>query len=137
MAFGEFQGSSGGRAMAEINMVPLIDIVLVLLVLFILAAPMATQSVDIRLPRTAATAAAPPVAAVNVYLQSDGRIRDQTGQEVQLTDLLKQSAVLDEAQEIPGIRVWSDQDVRYELLANLIVDARNLGFNQISLMTRN
>jgi len=54
MAFGSFQGADRNQAMSEINMVPLIDIVLVLLVLFILAAPMAAQSVKISLPATAA-----------------------------------------------------------------------------------
>jgi len=137
MAFGEFQGSAGNRAMAEINMVPLIDIVLVLLVLFILAAPMATQPVDIRLPKTATTAVDQSVAAINLYLQSDGSIRNEAGQEIQLTAFLSESAFLDQEQDRPAIRVWSDQDVRYELLANLIVDVRNLGFSQISLMTRN
>jgi len=136
MAFGDLQGGTGSRAMAEINMVPLIDIVLVLLVLFILAAPMATQSVDIRLPQTAGAATAEAVPAINVYLLADGRILDEAGQvfELQALRALRSERVTDES--LPGIRVWSDQDVRYELLANLIVDVRNLGFGQISLMTR-
>jgi biopolymer transport protein ExbD len=36
----------------------------------------------------------------------------------------------------PTVRIWSDRDVRYAFLANLIVDVRKLGYSQISLMTQ-
>lgn len=136
MAFGEFQGTSGSRAMSEINMVPLIDIVLVLLVLFILAAPMAAQSVKIKLPRTAATEPAQHIEAINVYLQSSGRVVDDQGHDLHTEMLDPQGNLQKGTDQIAPVRIWSDHDVRYEFLANLIVDLRNKGYSQISLMTR-
>jgi biopolymer transport protein ExbD len=51
MAFGGFRQSSDSTPMAEINMIPLIDVMLVLLVIFIITAPLLTHSVKIDLPR--------------------------------------------------------------------------------------
>ena len=116
-------------------MVPLIDVVLVLLVLFILAAPMAAQSVKVKIPKTAATTPAQAIASINVYLQSDGRIFDQQGKPLDVSSMRKPLEVAPDEQP-PTVRIWSDRDVRYAFLANLIVDVRKLGYSQISLMTQ-
>ena len=136
MAFGEFQGASTSRAMSEINMVPLIDIVLVLLVLFILAAPMAAQSVKISLPKTAAAQPAQNLEAINIYLQPSGQLVDDQGGQFHLDMMADHAVSQDGLDPTPVVRIWSDQDVRYEYLAKLIVDVRNKGYSQISLMTR-
>ena len=51
MAFGGFSDNDGGRPMAEINMIPLIDVMLVLLIIFIVTAPLLTHSIRINLPK--------------------------------------------------------------------------------------
>ena len=51
MAFASFDPRQGGAPMAEINMVPLIDVMLVLLVIFIITAPLLTQAVKLELPK--------------------------------------------------------------------------------------
>ena len=51
MAFGSFNRGGQGTPMAEINMIPLIDVMLVLLVIFIITAPLLTHAVKIELPR--------------------------------------------------------------------------------------
>ncbi len=138
MAFGSFQSSVRGRdqAMSEINMVPLIDIVLVLLVLFILAAPMAAQSVLVSLPRTAALAQQEPVDSLNLSLRDDGVLLAEDGtvlDDASLSTLLAASAAKD---SVPVVRIWSDENARYAYLADVIVKVRNAGFTKISLMTR-
>lgn len=138
MAFGSFQSSVRGRdqAMSEINMVPLIDIVLVLLVLFILAAPMAAQSVLVSLPKTQAMAPQEPVDAINLSLRDDGALLTEDGNVLSdgaLTLMLQQTSALE---NIPVIRIWSDEDVRYAYLADVIVKVKNAGLTKISLMTK-
>jgi biopolymer transport protein ExbD len=135
MAFDGFEGASSHRAMSEINMVPLIDVVLVLLVLFILAAPMAAQSVKVTIPKTAASPPDQATVSINVYLQPDGRIFDQQGQPLDVSSMRKPGELAPNEQPTT-VRIWSDKDVRYELLANLIVDVRKQGYSQISLMTQ-
>jgi len=56
MAFGSFDRKTGNQPMAEINMVPLIDVVLVLLVIFIVTAPLLTHTVKLDLPKTTSNA---------------------------------------------------------------------------------
>ena len=51
MAFASFDSRRGGTPMAEINMIPLIDVMLVLLVIFIVTAPLLTQAVKLELPQ--------------------------------------------------------------------------------------
>src|SRR6188508_898916 len=55
MAFGSFDRKNASQPMAEINMVPLIDVVLVLLVIFIVTAPLLTQAVKLDLPKATST----------------------------------------------------------------------------------
>ena len=56
MAFGSFDRKSSSQPMAEINMVPLIDVALVLLVIFIVTAPLLTHAVKLDLPKASSTA---------------------------------------------------------------------------------
>ncbi len=134
MAFGSFQGTDKNQAMSEINMVPLIDIVLVLLVLFILAAPMAAQSVKISLPTTAAVPQKKDTEALDIQLRADGLVIHPSGDVFKISEL--PSLERRDAEKDPVVRIWSDQDVRYEHLATLIVDLKLKGHRQISLMTR-
>jgi len=136
MAFGNLGSSEPNPTLSEINMVPLIDIVLVLLVLFILAAPMAAQSVKVSLPTTKPLPAPKDTTAIDISLQADGSIKDKLGLAVDIDQLLAVTSDADIAAKEQTIRIWSDQDVRFEHLANLMVDLRRLGFSQISLMTR-
>lgn len=138
MAFGSFQSSVRGRdqAMSEINMVPLIDIVLVLLVLFILAAPMAAQSVLVNLPKTQAMAPQEPVEAINLSLRDDGVLLTESGEVLDDEALVQMLQTTSAMENIPVIRIWSDQDVRYAFLADVIVKVKNAGLTKISLMTK-
>ena len=56
MAFASFDGRNGGAPMSDINMVPLIDVMLVLLVIFIVTAPLLTHAVKLDLPKVSSTA---------------------------------------------------------------------------------
>lgn len=134
MAFGSSNANGHDQAMSEINMVPLIDIVLVLLVLFILAAPMAAQSVKVSLPATETLPSATETRPIDIQLLADGSVIDSLGQSIDILSLFEAQTDSTTAQQT--IRIWSDQDVRYQFLANLMVDLRRQGFKQISLMTR-
>jgi len=59
---------------AEINITPFVDVILVLLVIFMIAAPLATVTVPVDLPKSNAAATPPPAAPVTVTVQTDGTI---------------------------------------------------------------
>lgn len=134
MAFGSFQGNQActTHTLSEINMVPLIDVVLVLLVLFILAAPMASQSVKVTLPQTAATSTERPVKVLDLTIDANGQLFDQSGQPLQAQQ------VLERVQRHPAhtVRIWSDANVTYRHVAQLIALLQQAGVTQLALMTR-
>lgn len=149
MAFGSFENphSSVGQTMSEINMVPLIDVVLVLLVLFILAAPMAAQSVQVNLPKVASMVLQQPPKTVDITLTAVGERLAPDGQplsDAQLVAWLKGSSPIESHEQRQAqnqdtslaVRIWSDQDVRYAHLAKLIAVVRQVGVSKVSLMTR-
>ena len=125
--------------MSEINMVPLIDVVLVLLVLFILAAPMAAQSVRVNLPKTGRIMSQTPSEAIDIVLTATGEPTTQDGQPLNDTKLNEWLLVKSQTEgDIASVvvRIWSDQDVRYAHLAELIAFIRKAGVTKLSLMTR-
>jgi biopolymer transport protein ExbD len=66
-------GDSDFRAMSEINVTPLVDVMLVLLTIFMVTAPFILQSVKVKLPQTAPVAALPAAKSLIVTVQADGR----------------------------------------------------------------
>jgi biopolymer transport protein ExbD len=145
MAFGSFENphASVGQTMSEINMVPLIDVVLVLLVLFILAAPMAAQSVQVNLPKVASVVLQQPPKTIDITLTAMGERLSPDGQplsDAQLVAWLKGSSHIESQEQSQdtslAVRIWSDQDVRYAHLAKLIAVVRQAGVSKVSLMTR-
>jgi biopolymer transport protein ExbD len=145
MAFGSFENphASVGQTMSEINMVPLIDVVLVLLVLFILAAPMAAQSVQVNLPKVASVVLQQPPKTIDITLTAMGERLAPDGQPLSDTELVAWlkgvSHIESHAQSQDtslAVRIWSDQDVRYAHLAKLIAVVRQAGVSKVSLMTR-
>src|SRR5690554_6261311 len=73
MAFGGFNQDGGGE-MAEINVIPLVDIMLVLLVIFIITAPVITHSVKVDLPRVSHERHESPPEAITLSLDAQGAL---------------------------------------------------------------
>src|SRR3712207_6782734 len=84
---GSVRGKSRYRPMAEINVTPLVDVMLVLLIIFMVAAPLMTVGVPIDLPRTQATALNQETEPLTISINTEGRIFLQET-EVQLDDLV-------------------------------------------------
>src|SRR6187455_2372321 len=73
MAFGRLERSTGPSPMSDINMTPLIDVMLVLLVIFMITAPLMTSSLKLDLPRTDAAQPSDAPQSIAVALDRDGR----------------------------------------------------------------
>ncbi len=74
MAFGRLERNPGSQPMSEINMTPLIDVMLVLLVIFILTAPLMSSSLKLDLPKAEGTAASDAPAVVALAIDAQGRM---------------------------------------------------------------
>ena len=73
MAFGRLERNPGAQPMSDINMTPLIDVMLVLLVIFMITAPLMTSSLKLDLPKTDAAQPSDTPQFITVALDNDGR----------------------------------------------------------------
>jgi len=136
MAFGSFDSKgSGSHAMAEINMVPLIDVMLVLLVIFIITAPLLAHSIRINLPQASAEQIQEEPKTVDVAIDAAGQLFwDESP--VALEDLPARLAAAAAGRPQPEIRIRADLDTRYEVLAKVMSAARRAGLGRIGFITQ-
>ncbi len=135
MAFGSFEAGAGRSAtMAEINMIPLIDVMLVLLVIFIITAPLLTHAVKLDLPKAANT---PNITRPdNIQLAIDGESRIHWNGEVVdragLRDRLAAAARMDPQ---PEVHLRADRTTPYEAVAQTLSDSAGAGLTRIGFVT--
>jgi len=132
MAFGN---KNDQEAMSEINVTPLVDVMLVLLVVFIVTAPLLTQSVGVNLPKTVAAAPPPqnPVTMVSIDLAGDIYLDKEKMTAEQLAEKLTTRHT-----ENPEITVQFevDEKVPYGKAAEVLAIAQHAGITKLSLQTR-
>ncbi|MDC8759497.1 ExbD/TolR family protein [Janthinobacterium fluminis] len=135
MAFGSFNHHRQQPPMADINVTPMVDVMLVLLVIFIISAPMFTHAVKLDLPRAQA-AAAPlnPAATVTLAIDADGGVfwNNDAVTPAQLEARLAQAAALPEP---PELQLRADKATRYEAVAQLMAAAQSNGLSKLSFVT--
>ncbi len=133
MAFGGFN-QEGGRDMAEINVIPLVDIMLVLLVIFIITAPVITHSVKVDLPRVSHERNEVPPQAVTLSLDADGALYwDQEPLAAESLESRLERAVAEQPELELHLR--ADQHTPYERLARVLTQARAAGVLRIGFIT--
>ena len=127
--------AGGARPMAEINVTPFVDVMLVLLIIFMVAAPLMTVGVPVELPKTAANALpSEQEEPLAVTISADGRVAIMTT-EVPLEDLVNRLRSI--AAEREGDRVFlrADGAVPYELVVQVMGALNRGGFSNIGLVT--
>jgi len=135
MAFGRLERNRGPQPMAEINMTPLIDVMLVLLVIFMITAPMMTARLPLDLPKADAPAAPEPVTApLALALAADGQT--YLGDSRVLAEALE-SALMTAARQNPGreVHLRADRNVPYGRVAAVIALLQKAGLSRIAFVT--
>lgn len=136
MSFGSFdRNSSSSQTNAEINMVPLIDVMLVLLVIFLITAPLLTHSISVQLPQASAQAIEKQSITLDLAITAEGLLyldNEPVAME-ELTATL-QPMSLDDPQ--PEIRIRADEQTRYEVLAQVMSRAKASGLTRLGFVTR-
>ena len=132
MAFGN---KNDQEAMSEINVTPLVDVMLVLLVVFIVTAPLLTQSVGVNLPKTVAAAPPPqnPVTMVSVDLAGDIYLDKEKMTAEQLAQKLTERH---SANPDLTVQFEVDEKVPYGKAAEVLAIAQHAGITKVSLQTR-
>lgn len=134
MAFGGFNQQPNQTPQAEINMVPLIDVMLVLLVIFMVTAPLLTHAVKVDLPGVAAKPAAPSE-KIDVSIDGSGQFfwNATPVSKPELLTRLEQQGLSSPDTEI-HLRV--DRNTRYEVVAEIMSAAAAAGLGKIGFVTQ-
>ena len=134
MAFGRLERSPGSQPMSDINMTPLIDVMLVLLVIFIITAPLMTSSLKLDLPKAegARPSDAPAFIALAVDAQGQLFVGDQKLAAGQLVARVREAAARDPQTEV---QLRADKSVPYGRVAELIGLVQEAGLSRIGFVT--
>ena len=134
MAFGGFAKSGDNAPMAEINMIPLIDVMLVLLVIFIITAPLLTQAVKLQLPKADALAVELQPEKVEFAIDATG-LRYWNGEPVTRAEAQRRFALEGAKPVRPEVRLRADQAVAYRHVAQTLADAASAGLTRLGFVS--
>lgn len=135
MAFGGFRQGENATPMAEINMIPLIDVMLVLLVIFIITAPLLTDAVKLDLPKATSQPNLTKPDHVSLSIAADGGLF-WNGEPVDRPALRARLAEASQRRPQPEIHLRADRAVRYQSIAEVMADASNAGLGRIGFVSQ-
>jgi biopolymer transport protein ExbD len=135
MAMGSFNAQNHQAPTAEINMTPLVDVMLVLLIIFIITAPLMTHSVKVELPRASSTPTPEKPMTLQVAINADNAVFvgseavDRTLLEQKFRDAVARDANVE-------MHLKADKATRYESVAETMSAARRAGLSKIGFVTQ-
>ncbi len=133
MSFGRLNPGRRAHPMSEINVTPLVDVMLVLLVIFIVAAPLMASRLALELPRAQGTSAGLPAAGLRLVVDASGAVTldDEPVSDARLAQRLQDAARTDPEVEL---LLQADTAVPYGRVAGLIGAAQAAGLSRIGFM---
>jgi len=134
MAFGRLDRGGKPQPMSDINMTPLIDVMLVLLVIFIITAPLMSSSLRLDLPKTAGAKPTDAPTFVTVAVNPQGQLfwGDEPVSGEQLKTKVREAALRNPATEV---QLRADQQVPYGRIAELIGLVQDGGLTRVGFVT--
>ena len=134
MAMGSFDSRRHQGPMAEINVVPLVDVMLVLLVIFIITAPLLTNAVKIDLPKASSNPNITKPDHIEFGIREDGSFY-WNGEKIEQASLPQRFALEAKKQPQPELHIRADRLARYELVAQVMSSAAKAGVVRIGFVT--
>lgn len=134
MAFASFDNKGGGAPLAEINMVPLIDVMLVLLVIFIVTAPLLSHSIKLDLPKASAEVISAKSEKIDLSIDADG-VRYWNTEALSREEVAARFMEQGKLPQQPEIHLRADQATAYRAVAETLADASKAGLSKIGFVT--
>ena len=127
--------SEDENALSEINVTPLVDVMLVLVIILLVTAPLLTQSVHVNLPKTAQTTADIHKQPLQLGIDAQGAITINKNPIVDLATL--ESTLKTELEKTPdiGVHLYADKAVVYEKLAEVMATVQHAGITKMAFVT--
>jgi biopolymer transport protein ExbD len=135
MAFGGFNENNNQAPMAEINVTPMVDVMLVLLVIFIITAPLFTHAVKLDLPNAQSTAAPEKPETITLSINAEGKLFWNNA-EINDQELNNRFVIAAQKTPIPELHLRADKSTRYEVIAKVMAGAQNNGISKIAFVTK-
>lgn len=134
MSFGGFE-KQNNAPMAEINTTPLVDVMLVLLIIFIVTAPLITNNVSVNLPKTKSVATPQKPSVIKIGLNEKGQMF-WNGTAISKADLVTLFA--DTAKDKPDteLHLEADKDSRYQEITEIMVEAQKAGITKLGFVSK-
>lgn len=130
----ESKNNKKRRIISDINITPFVDVLLVLLIIFMVAAPMMTSSVNIDLPKGTATASTEKILPIAVSVKADGTIYLQE-ETLKLASLPTELLKISNNNLNSKIHVRADKNIDYGRVMEVVKIISLAGFNQVVLVT--
>jgi biopolymer transport protein ExbD len=134
VAFGSFNKSGNTAPMAEINVIPLVDIMLVLLVIFIITAPLLTNAVKIDLPHASSQTNLTKPDNIQLAIDADANVY-WNGEKLDRTTMIARMQSVGKAEPVPEVHLHADRNTRYETLADVMAEASKAGLSRIGFVS--
>ena len=134
MAFASFDSRKSAAPMAEINMVPLIDVMLVLLVIFIITAPLLTQAVKLELPKATSQVNDLKPEKIDFAIDAAG-VLYWNGEMVTRAEAQQRFAAEGRKSAQPEVHLRADQGVAYRYVAQTLADSSKAGLTKIGFIS--
>ncbi|HCY62267.1 MAG TPA: biopolymer transporter ExbD [Oxalobacteraceae bacterium] len=134
MAFGGFNQNQQAGPMADINVTPMVDVMLVLLVIFIITAPLFTHAIKLDLPTAQSEAAQEKPETISLSINGEGQIfwgNDAISQQ----DLEARLAQAGQQKPQPELHLRADKATRYEIIAQVMAAAQSNGLTKLGFVT--
>ena len=133
VAFGRLERTKGSEPMSDINVTPMVDVMLVLVVIFIITAPLLASSIRLDLPKTDAAQPGDPPKFVTVVVDKAGQafFNDKPVTQVELSGALQEAA---RASPQTEVQLRADQAVPYGRVVEVMGEAQKAGLNRIGFV---
>ena len=134
MAFGGFDNNRQGAPMSDINVTPMVDVMLVLLVIFIITAPLFTHAVKLDLPAAQSAPAPEKPDTVTLSINAAGDVFWNDAP-VSRAELPTRMAAAAQKQPQPELQLRADKATRYEVIAQVMSAAQTNGLTKLGFVT--
>ena len=129
-------GDDNDAGMNEMNLIPLIDIMLVLMIIFLVTATVANPSIPLTLPKTTADIVDPPPKAITVSINANGEVA-WDNQVISLEELQTRFNEAGELETKPTVQLRADKESRYDMVAQVMSRASEAGLADIAFVSDN